>query len=146
MKIAIVASEFNKEITDQLIFGAIEEFKNNGFDSSESFDFFYVPGAFEIPSIVKNILEKKQSDYDSIITFGSIIKGDTAHFEFISSSVFNSLSSLSIDTNTKIPILLGILTTYDYSQAVERSDPNKKNKGAEVMKAALQSIEIFRKI
>ena len=146
MKIAIVASEFNKKITDQLIFGAKEEFKNNGFDFSESFDFFYVPGAFEIPSIVKNILEKKQSDYDCIITFGSIIKGDTAHFEFISSSVFNSLSSLSIDTNTKIPILLGILTTYDYSQAVERSDPNKKNKGAEVMKAALQSVEIFRKI
>jgi len=146
MKIAIVASEFNKDITDQLICGAIEEFENNGFDSSKSFDFFYVPGAFEIPSIVKNILEKKQSDYNCIITFGCIIKGDTAHFEFISSSVFNSLSSISIDANTKIPVLLGILTTYDYSQAVERSDPNKKNKGAEVMKAALQSIEIFRKI
>ena len=108
--------------------------------------FLLFTGAFEIPGLVKQILSKNQDAYDVIVTLGCIIKGETAHFEYISSSVFNALSKLVIDEKTKIPIILGILTTYSYEQALERSDPNKKNKGAEIILAAFNSVENFKNI
>ena len=145
MKIAIIASEFNKKITDNLIDGAILELKNHGYDDS-NYEIFYVPGAFEIPSMASNVLNQYQSTFDAIVTLGCIIKGETAHFEYISSSVFNALSKLSIDKNTNIPIILGILTTYNINQAIDRSDLKNKNKGAEVIQAALKSIENFKNI
>ena len=145
IKFAIVVSEFNKEISKNLISGATGKFIELGLDDS-NYKIFTVPGAFEIPGLVKQILSKNQNAYDVIVTLGCIIKGETAHFEYISSSVFNALSELVIDEQTKIPIILGILTTYNYEQALERSDPDKKNKGAEVILAAYNSVENFKDI
>ena len=145
IKFAIVVSEFNKEISKNLINGATGKFIELGLDDS-NYKIFTVPGAFEIPGLVKQILSKNQNSYDAIVTLGCIVKGETAHFEYISSSVFNALSELVIDEQTKIPIILGILTTYNYEQALERSDPDKKNKGAEVILAAYNSVENFKNI
>ena len=147
MKIAIIVSEFNNIITGNLIQGAIEELAESGYND-DNYNIFHVPGAFEIPGLAKQILANSQEDYNAIVTLGCIIKGETAHFEYISASVFNSLSQLSIDANTKIPIILGVLTAYNHQQALDRSDLilGKKNKGAEVMSAALKSIENYKKI
>jgi len=75
-----------------------------------------------------------------------VIKGETAHFEYISSSVTDSISQISIDRDTDIPIIYGILTTYDYDQALERSNPLKKDKGGQVMEAAINTIKTFKDI
>ena len=142
-KIAIVVSEFNKKISDNLILGAKSEYSK--LFSDEKLDIYKVPGAFEIPGTINNIL-KNTNNYDAIIAFGSVIKGETAHFNYICEAVSNSIISLSSRTTTTIPVMFGVLTTYNYEQALERSDINKKNKGGEVMKATLDTIELYKKI
>lgn len=143
MKIAIVASQFNKVITDNLIMGAKQKFTENSF-SVEDINIYIVPGAFEIPSFIKNLINKNEK-YDAIIAFGSVIKGETAHFEYISNSVTDAIMNLSVN-NAGIPILYGILTTYNYDQALERSLVNKKDKGGEVMQAAIDFVNSINKL
>lgn len=140
-KISIVVSQFNQEISDELLSGALKEYEKN-VGNIENVKIIKVPGAFEIPGTVKQILKKDK--VDAVLTLGSVIKGETAHFEYISSSVTDSLSKLSIETD--IPVIYGILTAYSYSQAIERAKRNKLNKGGEVMKAALETINVYKNI
>ena len=145
MKIAIVLSEFNKEISNNLLEGARTSFNRILDEKDNSLELYRVPGAFEIPSAVKQLLKNK-NNLDAIVTLGCVIKGETAHFEYISSSVTDSISQISIDSDTHIPIIYGILTTYDYNQALERSNPLKKDKGGQVMEAAINTIKTFKDI
>jgi len=141
MRIAIVSSMFNEDISNNLISGALQCYKDVTTKDFNQSNIFKVPGAFEIPFLVKKILSKSSKDFDAVVTLGCVIKGETAHFEYISSSVTESISKLSLKAN--IPIIYGILTTYNFEQALERSDPNKKNKGGEVMQAAIDTIETW---
>ena len=142
-KIAIVISQFNKEISDNLLEGALDEYSQKFEDSRSNIEIFDVPGAFEIPGTIMKIL-KNNKKYHAIIALGNVIKGETAHFEYISSSVTNSISKISV--NSDIPILYGILTAYNYEQALKRSDVKQLNKGGEVMNAAIKTIETYKKI
>ena len=147
MNIGIVISEYNKEIANNLLDGATDCYKNNFKTQSinDCLDIYRVPGAFEIPSTVNKILKSKK--YEAIVTLGCVIKGETAHFEYISSSVINALSQISL--NSDIPIALGILTCYNYEQALLRAtsrDQGGLDKGGEVMKALLQTIEAWDSI
>ena len=141
-RIAVVISQFNKEISDKLLEGALDAYKQV-YGNTDNVDIFNVPGAFEIPGFVSEIITIKSS-YHAFVTLGSVIKGETAHFEYISSSVTQSISTISL--NSHIPIIYGILTTYNYQQAFDRADIKKLNKGGEVMSAALQAIETYNKI
>ena len=146
MNIAIVIGEYNKEIVNNLLDGAMDCYKNN-FKTQYidgSLDIYRVPGAFEIPSFIKNLIDKNEK-YDAIIAFGSVIKGETAHFEYISNSVTDAIMNLSVN-NAGIPILYGILTTYNYDQALERSLVNKKDKGGEVTQAAIDFVNSINKL
>ena len=141
-RIAIVVSEFNKEISDKLLEGALEAYVR-AFDNADNVDIINVPGAFEIPGTVMKIL-KNNKKYNAIVTLGNVIKGETAHFEYISYSVTQAISTISI--NADIPIIYGILTAHDYDQALKRADIKQFNKGGEVMNAAIQTIETYNKI
>ena len=132
--ICIVASTFYDDLSDQLINGAIQA---NTFGCN--IDVMKVPGAFEIPGMVKHILDYKKLDL--IITLGVLIKGESDHFEYISSSVSNSISQLAI--TSKIPIIFGILTTNNMEQAIERAYVNKKNKGGEAMSTGLEMLKLY---
>ena len=139
IKIAVVLSMFNQDISNNLLNGAKQKFiELNG--NIDNLILFEVSGAFEIPSTVKQLL-KNNHDLDAIVTLGCVIKGETAHFEYISSSVTDSISKISIEAN--IPIIYGILTTYDEQQALERSDPSRKDKGGEVMQAAIDTVKTW---
>ena len=142
-KIAIVISQFNKEISDNLLEGALDQYSQTFEGSRSNIDIFDVPGAFEIPGAIMKIL-KNNKKYHAIIALGNVIKGETAHFEYISSSVTNSISKISV--NSDIPILYGILTAYNYEQALKRSNVKQLNKGGEVMNAAIKTIETYNKI
>ncbi len=133
-KIYIIASTFYNDLSDQLIKGAIQA---NSFDYKV--DVIKVPGAFEIPGMVKQIIDNKNPDL--ILTFGVLIKGESDHFEYISSSVSNSISQLTI--SSKIPIIFGILTTHNMDQAIERAYINKKNKGGEAMNTGLEMLKLY---
>ena len=117
-----------------MIKGATEE--NNGMND---LNIIKVPGAFEIPGMVNCVIENQNPDL--IIALGVLIKGESDHFEYISSSVSNSISRLSIK-NT-IPIIFGVLTVHNMEQAIERAYVSKKNKGGEAMKTGLEMLRLY---
>ena len=132
-KIAAVKSDFNLEITSNLLTGARNYLKKHKEISAELF-LYSVPGAFEIPFMVSRLIaENQRNNYSGILTLGSIIKGETAHFEYISNSTIQALATLN--TTSPIPISLGIITTYNLEQAKSRSSDNLQNKGYEAMSA-----------
>ena len=132
--IYIVASVFYEELIDQMIKGATEE--NNGMND---LNIIKVPGAFEIPGMINCIIENQNPDL--ILALGVLIKGESDHFEYISSSVSNSISHLSISNN--IPIIFGVLTVHNMEQAIERAYLDKKNKGGEAMKTGLKMLKLY---
>ena len=99
-----------------------------------------VPGAFEIAGAVKQVA--KNISPDAIVTLGSVIKGETRHFEFISAECTRALQQLTLEFD--IPIVFGVLTTENVKQALERS--TKKDKGYEVMESAFSMIDTFKEI
>ena len=135
-------ASFDRKISDALFNGATQRFIELG-GLRDNITLYEVPGAFEIPGTVKTIIGMG-SKYDAIVSLGCVIKGETAHFEHIASSVTNSLSHLSMQSSK--PIIYGILTTYNYQQALVRSNPKKRNKGREVMDAAFKIIETYNTI
>ncbi len=138
IEIAIVASNFNRNIVDRLYNGAISTLEKNGI-SEEEIKIIRVPGAFEIPVTVKKLLNKKQ--YDVIITLGVIIRGETPHFEYIANECAHGISQLAIKTG--IPIIFGVLTVDNREQAMDRSGNTGKNKGVEAAQAALDMVDIL---
>ena len=135
--IVVVMSTFNETITDGLLNGAIKAFNdNNGRDLTT----IKVPGAFEIPATTKKVASKIKPD--AIVTLGAVIKGETRHFDFISSECTRAIQNLTLEFD--IPIMFGVLTTDNAEQAIQRSTTN--NKGYEVMDAAFKMIEIFKDI
>ena len=142
MRIAIVSSMFNEEISNNLISGAMQcynDITNQDFDKS---NIFKVPGAFEIPFLVKKLLSTSSNNFDAIVTLGCVIKGETAHFEYISDSVTRAIMELNLNRSFDIPIIYGVLTTYDYEQALNRCLNDKTNKGYEVMESAIKMIDL----
>ena len=142
MRIAIVSSMFNEEISNSLISGALQCYKDITNQDFDKLHVFKVPGAFEIPFFVKNLLSKSSNDFDAVVTLGCVIKGETAHFEYISESVTNAIMELNLNRSSNIPIIYGVLTTYNYEQALNRCLNDKTNKGYEVMGSAIKMIDL----
>lgn len=136
---AIIISRFNPKVTEGLLNGAKATLAEKGVALADS-DCFPVPGAFEIPLLAKKLAETKR--YDGIICLGCVIKGDTAHFEFISLGATLGIQQASLQTG--IPISFGILTTYTDEQAHARSRDNPENKGREAALACIEMAEILR--
>ena len=143
IKFAIVASEFNKEISQNLINGATGKFIELGLDDN-NYKIFTVPGAFEIPGLVKQILSKNQNSYDAIVTLGCIVKGETAHFEYISAEVSRGLADVMQQTG--VPLGFGVLTTYTTEQALERSKGDASNKGYEATASAIEMASLLKQL
>ena len=135
MKICIVVSNFYPKISEMLIKGALNKLKEK---KISNFNFINVPGTYEIPVLVSKLINK----YDGFIVLGCVIKGKTPHFHYLCSSVFQSLTNLSI--KNKKPIGNGILTCNNKKQAVNRADPNNKDKGGNAVKAIISVFNIIR--
>ena len=146
MKIAIVAGMYNKEIVGNLVTGATLCYEHHFGKPKDDYLIYKVPGAFEIPSFVKQLLLNDVDIFDAVITLGCIIKGETAHFEYISEAVSNAIMKLSLENSDNIPILFGVLTTYNKEQALNRSKLDKTNKGYEVMNAAIEMVDSINKL
>ena len=126
LRFGVVASKFNDFIVNRLVSAAIDTLIKKGADAGD-IEVVRVPGAFEIPLALKKLANSKR--YDALIALGCVIRGDTPHFDYICSSVTNSIMYISI--KNKKPIGFGILTCLNKKQALLRSDPHKKNKGKE---------------
>ena len=135
MKACIVVSNFYPKVSKMLIDGAVSKLKKN---KISNFQIITVPGTFEIPVVVSNLIDK----YDAFVALGCVIKGQTSHFHYLCSSVINALTNLSIQS--KKPIGNGILTCNNKKQAVKRADPSKKDKGGDAANAAISVFNIIK--
>tara|TARA_Y100001970_G_scaffold274413_1_gene374090 strand:+ start:739 stop:1200 length:462 start_codon:yes stop_codon:yes gene_type:complete len=140
-KIVIVVSEFNKTIIERLLQGAVSALYHFG-GTNENLIIYRVPGAFEIPGTISQVL--KHDRPDAIIALGAVIRGETPHFDIIAAESANGLSELS--RNNDIPIINGIITTDNREQALKRSQIIGSNKGWDAMDAAFKVISIYRNI
>lgn len=138
-KIAIVVSRFNEEVTGGLLNGAQAYLAEKGVPTSDQ-EVLMAPGAFEIPLIAQTLA--RGGKYDGVVALGCVIKGDTAHFEFISLGATVGVMQAMLLTST--PIGFGIITTYTDEQAVARSRDDAHNKGREAAAAVLETIELLR--
>ncbi len=141
MRIAILVSQFNKEVTGGLLWGALEVLKEKNISFDEK-DLFWLPGAFEIPLIAKKLALTGR--YQAIVALGCVIKGDTAHFEFISLGAAIGIQQVTLETG--VPVSFGILTTYTDEQAQARSKKDAHNKGREAALAVIESAQILSSI
>lgn len=133
LKFAIVVSRFNDFITNHMVQGALDVLKRHNASESD-IDIIKVPGSFEIPFAVK--VAASSSIYDAIIAIGAIIRGETPHFNYLSSTVISDLASLGLEYS--IPIVSGVLTTETIEQAIERGGTKAGNRGAEAARSAIE--------
>ena len=136
LKIGIVVSTWNSKITKNLYKSALDTLKKNEVKASDILK-IEVPGSFELIYGAKKMAENK--NIDAIIVFGSVIKGETPHFDFICNAVSQGIKDLNILLNK--PIIFGVLTDLNINQAIERSI-GKKNKGIECAIAAIKMAKI----
>lgn len=136
MRFGIVVSEWNNNITDNLLDGAIETLIKNG-AKEENIFVHHVPGAFELTFGAKEIAENK--DVDAVIGLGCIIKGETPHFNFISQGVTQGFIQLNVKYS--IPFIFGVLTDNEMQQSIDRSGGKYGNKGDEAAITAIKMID-----
>jgi len=135
-RFAIVASEYNSVIMDRLIDGAKRALKDQ-----KQVTVIRVPGSFEIPLAAKGAAVSKK--YDAIVALGCVLRGETPHFEYISSAVSHGLQQVALETG--IPVGFGVLTVDTVQQAMDRCGESG-NKGAEAALAVLEMINVLREI
>ena len=139
MHFGIVVSEWNDEITGNLLEGSLNVLQKHG-AKRENIQIKVVPGSFEISYAAKMLAEEQDVDLDAIICLGCVIKGETPHFEYICQSVSYGLTELNLSYD--IPFIFGVLTTNTIQQARNRSGGKYGNKGDE---AALTAIKMVHK-
>lgn len=141
IKAGIVTGRFNEFITGKLLSGAEDAFRRHGV-SEEDIDVAWVPGAFEIPLAAKKMAETKK--YDVIVTLGTVIRGSTPHFDYVSNEVSKGVSSVAMEAG--IPVIFGVLTTDTIEQAIERAGTKAGNKGAEAAVSAIEMVNLLKEI
>jgi 6,7-dimethyl-8-ribityllumazine synthase len=141
LRFAIVVSRFNVAITDRLRDGATAALTEAG-AASGHVEVVSVPGAFEIPQAARAVAETGR--YDAVVCLGCVIRGATAHFEYIADSVAHGIQQACGDTG--VPMAFGVLTTDTWEQAEERAVDGRANKGWEAAAAAIEMAVLFRKL
>ena len=139
-KVAIVVSRFNEFVTERLVKEAVEELLQNGVEQGD-IDIYKVPGSFEIPVVVKRLLEKKK--YHGVIALGAVIRGDTPHFEYVAGEVTRGIGRLTLDYG--VPVVFGIITADTMDDAIERAGGKKGNKGRDSARALLEILGLLEK-
>jgi 6,7-dimethyl-8-ribityllumazine synthase len=137
LNIAIIVSRFNPEITERLLAGAQEALRDVATTTV-----IHVPGAFEIAFTAKQAALTRK--FDAIVTLGCVIRGETAHFEYISNAATLGISQVGLETG--IPVTFGVLTADTDEQAMARSVPGPDNKGFHAAQSAVEMVQVLRSI
>ena len=141
MRFALVAGRFNSFITEKLVEGAADCIVRHGGDA-DAITTVWVPGAFEIPLACKVAAESGK--YDAVVALGTVIRGSTPHFDYVSAEVSKGVGSVGLDSG--LPVAFGVLTTDSIEQAIERAGTKAGNKGAEAAMAAIEMVDVLRKM
>jgi 6,7-dimethyl-8-ribityllumazine synthase len=137
----IVISRFNEFTTQKLLDGALDCLKRHGSDD-ERITTVWVPGSFEIPYAAQRMAESK--NYDAIICLGTVIRGQTPHFDYIAAEVAKGIARISQETGT--PTIFGVITADNLEQAIERAGTKAGNKGWDAALSAIEMVKLFEQI
>ncbi len=140
-RLAIVIARFNRVITDGLLQGATKALLDHD-ATKKSFDVYWVPGSFEIPLAAQTAARTKR--YDAIICLGAVIRGETAHFDYVCAAVQQGVLRVGLDE--RLPVTFGIITVDNLKQAQSRSGDNEANSGRAAALAALETLKTLKEI
>jgi 6,7-dimethyl-8-ribityllumazine synthase len=141
LRFAIVVSRFNSFITDRLLAGAVDALEASGADA-ENIVVVHVPGSFEIPLTAKKMAAGGR--VDAVIAIGCILRGETAHFDYVASEVARGVQIAQLDTG--IPVIFCVLTCDTLEQAIDRAGLKSGNKGYDAGLAAIEMANLSRQL
>ena len=141
MRFAIVASRFNEFVTSRLLSGAVDALQRTGATEGDV-TIVRVPGSFEIPLAAKKLAQTKK--YDAVICLGSLIRGETPHFDYLSSEVTKGIGLVSLESG--IPVAFGVLTADSVEQAIDRAGMKSGNKGFEAAMSAIEMANLLKQL
>lgn len=139
MRFAIVAARFNHEVTEPLCAGAEKQLQRYG---AAEVTVAWVPGAFELPLVAKRFAQS--GTVDAVVCIGAVIRGETAHFEYVAGECAAGVTRASLDTG--VPIAFGVLTVEDRAQAFDRVGGSEGHKGEEAADTAIEMVSLLRRL
>ncbi len=140
-RVAVIASRFNEFVVSGLVKGAIGAWEKHGGNAADLL-VARVPGAFELPVVARKLAASGQ--FQAVVALGCVIRGDTAHFEYVAGECARGLQNVAVDTG--VPVVFGVLTTETVEQALQRAAPGGSNKGGEAMETALEMADLLEKL
>ena len=141
LRFGIVVSRFNSFITERLLAAAVDALERAGAQSKDV-DIVHVPGSFELPLAAKKLAATGK--YDALISIGCVLRGETAHYDYVCSETSRGLQLAQMDTG--IPIMFCVLTCDTLEQAIDRAGLKGGNKGFEAGLAAIEMAQLSRKL
>ena len=138
LRIAVVVSRFNEEVSKRLLRGALAALEEHGVEDP---DVLWVPGSLELPVTALALAER--GNHDAIVCLGCVIRGETYHFELVAGQAAAGIMQVQLDTG--VPVAFGVLTTDDKEQALARSGL-KNNKGADAAEVAIEMANLMREV
>jgi 6,7-dimethyl-8-ribityllumazine synthase len=137
----IVASRFNDFIVRPLLDGALDAIKRHGGDLG-AVDVVWVPGSYEVPLAAKRLALTGR--YHAVVCLGAVIRGATAHFDYVAGGVSSGISAVALETN--LPIVFGVITTDTIEQAIETAGTKAGNKGFEAAVTAIEMVSLMERV
>ena len=137
----IVASRFNDFVVKALLEGAIEAIRRHGGDV-RAVDVVWVPGSYEIPVVARELALSGR--YDALICLGAVIRGATAHFDYVAGGAAGGISNVALENG--VPVIFGVITTESIEQALERAGTKMGNKGFEAAVSAMEMADLMVKL
>ena len=138
-RFAIVASRWNDFISSRLLAGALDALERLGADE-KAVSVYRVPGSFEIPLMALKLAQSRE--FDAVICLGTIIRGQTPHFEYIASEVTRGIAQAG--TTTGVPVIFGVVTADTVDQAIDRAGVKLGNKGFESATSAVELVNLYK--
>ena len=138
-RFAIVASRWNDFISSRLVEGALDALERLG-AAADKVEIFKVPGAFEIPLVALTVADSEK--FDAVICLGTIIRGQTPHFEYIANEVTRGIGQAGLETG--VPVVFGIVTADNVDQAIDRAGVKLGNKGFEAATTAVELVNLYK--
>ncbi len=133
LRVCVVAARWNSFITDKLLAGAVSALKEHGLQDADV-TVARVPGAFEVPTAARWAVDCGR--FDAVIGLGAVIRGETAHFEYVAGGAAEGISTVSLGTG--VPVIFGVLTVDTVEQALSRTGGKDGHKGEEAALAAIE--------
>ena len=140
-RFALVSSRWNDFLTGRLVEGALDALERLGADEG-AVEHFRVPGSFEIPLLALKLAQAGR--FDAIVCLGTVIRGQTPHFEYVAGEVTKGIAHAALQTG--VPVLYGIVTADTLEQAIDRAGVKAGNKGFEAAMSAVEMVNLYKSV